>query len=440
MKKTDRIENALGYLSENAVAGIEPVMNIQPAKRHLPARFIPLAAAFAVLLAVGAAAVGIRYFAPGVGIVDGEVEVLSAAESAKLGDIIVDSVMLTKGESGNTLTVWLYRENEVAQDAESARQGIPPEELSDLTAEINGEVYELDNWGGATAGYATYIFNDVADAESVTLRTKSAEARISLTDARASGKRGFIKSGNRTIELVKASQSDNIWAAELHDDFTSSLAGNGRVTSNASFAVKTGDGVGYMSGQLSLADGGGSAFGTVTVNGDTFGKDISYAALKTLVNFFSFDQNDETLPEVAAKVPAKGETLENGGILLERNGVIVRLKSVTNGENGIRFECEVENNSSEKFTSFDAEASGYVRQDIDYYAGSEHIVHENALTIVYGKNAYGETGAFRYDFETQDDAALPEGSEIIVKLKSLHVQYGVDGGDLKPNLGTTKLK
>ncbi len=51
--------------------------------RRIRMRFVPLAAALAVLLTIGAAAIGIRYFAPGYGIVDGGVKMLTAKGKRK---------------------------------------------------------------------------------------------------------------------------------------------------------------------------------------------------------------------------------------------------------------------------------------------------------------------------------------------------------------------
>ena len=84
-----RFDEALGYINDGALisgALTETGKESRKMRRIRNSRFVPLAAALAVLLTIGAAALGIRYFAPGYGIVDGGVKMLTAKESVRLAD------------------------------------------------------------------------------------------------------------------------------------------------------------------------------------------------------------------------------------------------------------------------------------------------------------------------------------------------------------------
>ena len=95
----NRLDEALGYIDGALISGALTETGKESRKmRRIRMRFVPLAAALAVLLTIGAAAIGIRYFAPGYGIVDGGVKMLTAKESVKLADTAVEAVMLTESD------------------------------------------------------------------------------------------------------------------------------------------------------------------------------------------------------------------------------------------------------------------------------------------------------------------------------------------------------
>ena len=426
-----KLNEALGFVEEKYLDEAENYT-----KKRLKLKTVPLVAACAILLALGVAAVGFRYFAPGVGIVDGGVKVLTAKDTVRLGGVIVDSVILTESDE-NLLTVWLWRENEVEIDPADARQGIPPKELEDLTAEINGVIYDDPNWGGATIGYTTYTFRGVEAGDSVILRSNGYEAAVELTDARTSRRGGTIKYGKKQIELIQVSESDDLWAAEIKDDFMLGLTKSGvSVTAYGAFAAETDDGRGWMSGNLTLVGSGKVYADVVKVNNATHGKSIDKVALKVLTHMLGFRENRETLPDVKVTIPEKGETVAYDIVLWESGGLSVRLKSVTNGDR-LRFDCEFENKSGEKIEGALVDAVGYVRRDYEYDMNSgEHISAKAQLTLVY--SAGGEV--CMYDFSTGGDIVLEPGTEIIVKPDSARLQYGVYSDEFSPNLGTTKLK
>ena len=429
-----KLNEALGYIEDKYL--IEADEN-RYARRKPKLKFLPLIAACALLLAVGAAAVGIRYFAPGVGIVDGGVKVYAAKESVMLGDIVVDTVMLTESDEGNSLTVWLWRENEVEIDSEQAKQGIPPKELEDLTAEINGRIYKDPEWGGATIGYTTYVFKNVEIGDDVILRSKGEEVSVPLVDARTSKRSGTMKYGKKQIELIQVSDDDNLWAAEIKDDFALGFAREGvGVSATVYLAAKTDEGVGHLSGDMTLIGSGKVSSDVVKASLETHGRNIDELAVKTITYNLRFRDIIDSMPDIKVKIPEKGEKIPCDLILYEGNGIIVHLKSVTNGEKALLYECEVENKSGEKFISAIADVKGYVRRDYEYDANGEHIAAKDQLTSVYNRN--GEV--CMYDFTTDEDIVLEPGSEIIVKLVDVRLQYGISDLEFSPNLGTVKLK
>ena len=431
MIKANKLDTALGYVEGKYLDEADGFT-----KRRPKLRPVLIAAAVITILAVGVAAVGIRYFAPGVGIVDGGVRVLAAKDAVRLGDVIVDSVILTESDE-NLLTVWLWRENEVKIDSADSRQGIPPKGLEDLTAEINGVVYDDPSWGGATIGYTTYTFSGVESGESVILRSNGYEAAVELTDARTSKCGGTIKYGKKQIELIQVSENDDLWAAEIRDDFMLGLTKSGiSVTANGVFAAETDDGLGWMSGNLSLVGSGKVCADIVKVNYETHGKAIGDVALKELIYNLGFREARDTLPDVKVTIPEKGATVSYDIVLWEYEGLSVRLKSVTNGDRLI-FECELDNKSGEKIAGALVDAAGYVRRDYEYDTNSgERVSVKNRLTSVY---SVGGEVCVR-DFATGGDIVLEPGTEIIVKPDSARLQYGVYNEEFSPNLGTTKLK
>lgn len=429
-----KLNEALGYIEDKYL--IEADEN-RCARRKPKLKFVPLIAACALLLAVGVAAVGIRYFAPGVGIVDGGVKVYAAKESVMLGDIVVDTVMLTESDEESSLTVWLWRENEVEIDPGQAKQGIPPEELEDLTAEINGNVYDNPSWGGATIGYTTYVFKNVEVGDDVILRSKGEEVSVPLVDARTSKRSGTMKYGKKQIELIQVSDDDNLWAAEIKDDFALGFAKEGvGVSATIYLAAKTDEEVGQLSGDMTLIGSGKVSSDVVKASLETHGRSIDELAVKTITYNFRFRDIIDSMPDIKVKIPESGETMPCDLVLYEGNGIIVHLKSVTNGEKALLYECEVENKSGEKFIGAIADAKGYVRRDYEYDANGEHIAAKDQLTSIYNRN--GEV--CMYDFTTGEDIVLEPGSEIIVKLVDVRIQYGSSDLEFSPNLGAVKLK
>lgn len=402
--------------------------------RRIRMRFVPLAAALAVLLTIGAAALGIRYFAPGYGIVDGGVKMLTAKESVKLADTAVEAVMLTESDEGNTLTVWLWRENEVEITENERTEGRPPAALGDLTAEINGKVYDDPNWGGGTSGYVTYMFGDVEAGTSVILRSAGDEVTVELTDARAANKSGRIKYGRRQIDLIQVTDKDDLWAAEIYDPFAKGLLDDGAgVQAYLYMASDTDGGVGYYSGNATVV-GGKVSNDLVKANIMTHGNNIGTLYLKSIIYALSFRSAD--IPDVKISIPEIGETKELDLVLYDNRGIKVRLKSVTRSEKGLSYDCVTEDTGGLKWVSALTDVRTCLRRDYEYEVSGETISAKNALTPVYTVGS----DLCVYDFPTDSDIALSAGDEVVVRLDDIRIQYGETGMDIEPYLGKTEVK
>lgn len=431
----NRLDEALGYIDGALISGALTETGKESRKmRRIRMRFVPLAAALAVLLTIGAAAIGIRYFAPGYGIVDGGVKMLTAKESVKLADTAVEAVMLTESDEGNTLTVWLWRENEVEITEDERTEGRPPAVLGDLTAEINGKVYDDPNWGGGTSGYVTYMFGDVEAGTSVILRSAGDEVTVELTDARAANKSGRIKYGRRQIDLIQVTDKDDLWAAEIYDPFAKGLLDDGAgVQAYLYMASDTDGGVGYYSGNATVV-GGKVSNDLVKANIMTHGKNIGTLYLKSIIYALSFRSAD--IPDVKISIPEIGETKELNLVLYDNRGIRVRLKSVTRSEKGLSYDCVTEDTGGWKWVSALTDVRTCLRRDYEYEVNGETISAKNALTPVYTVGS----DLCVYDFPTDSDIALSAGDEVVVRLDDIRIQYGETGMDIEPYLGKTEIR
>lgn len=431
----NRLDEALGYIDGALISGALTETGKESRKmRRIRMRFVPLAAALAVLLTIGAAAIGIRYFAPGYGIVDGGVKMLTAKESVKLADTAVEAVMLTESDEGNTLTVWLWRENEVEITENERTEGRPPAALGDLTAEINGNVYDDPNWGGGTSGYVTYMFGDVEAGTSVILRSAGDEVTVELTDARAANKSGRIKYGRRQIDLIQVTDKDDLWAAEIYDPFAKGLLDdNIGVQAHLFMASDTDGGVGYYSGNATVV-GGKVSNDLVKANIMTHGKNIGTLYLKSIIYALSFRSAD--IPDVKISIPEIGETKELDLVLYDNRGIKVRLKSVTRSEKGLSYDCVAEDTGGLKWVSALTDVRTCLRRDYEYEVNGETISAKNALTPVYTVGS----DLCMIDFTTGGDIVLNAGDEVVVRLDGMMIQYGETGVGIEPYLGKTEIR
>ena len=359
---------------------------------------------------------------------------LTAKESVRLADTAVEAVMLTESDEGNTLTVWLWRENEVEITEDERQRADLPAVLGDLTAEINGKVYDDPNWGGGTSGYVTYMFGDVEAGTSVILRSAGDEVTVELTDARAANKSGRIKYGRRQIDLIQVTDKDDLWAAEIYDPFAKRLLDDNIGVQAHLFMAADMDGVvGSYSGSATVV-GGKVSNDLVKANIITHGKNIGTLYLKSIIYALSFRSAD--IPDVKISIPEIGETKELDLVLYDNRGIKVRLKSVTRSEKGLTYDCVTEDTGGLKWVSALTDVRTCLRRDYEYEVSGETISAKNALTPVYTVGS----DLCVYDFPTDSDIALSAGDEVVVRLDDIRIQYGETGMDIEPYLGKTEIR
>ena len=425
-----KLNEALGYLDEafldEAEAGI---------RRPRVRRSALLAAALAVMLAIGIAAVGIRYFAPGVGIVyDSSVRVLAAMEKVQLGDVEIDTVMMTDmGDGTGTLSVWVYRAKEVAVDLENAIKGIPPKELEDFACIVDGVEYEHTKSSMSTVGFSQYMFEHVPLCETLMLKNGEHTSEIMLHEIDPKECGGTIRHGNSALTLFPVSDSENIWVMEYHDELAQKLAQDASsYTIHAILRTIRDDGEsGALSGYALLDGGNDFEVRSADVGLNDYDKGVVKAALKSINLMFSFNPTCD-IPELVLTVPQKGETVAYDLEIYNANGIEIRLKSMTYSENGIVCETECINNTKrEGMVIGYSEVDLYVKRDIAYQNGIHWIEKKDAYTNVYNTSANHEKGAFIYDFDNDTDIELVGGEEVVLRLRELY--YTISGYDESDN-------
>lgn len=197
-------------------------------------------------------------------------------------------------------------------------EGRPPAALGDLTAEINGNLYDDPNWGGGTSGYVTYMFGDVEAGTSVILRSAGDEVTVELTDARAANKSGRIKYGRRQIDLIQVTDKDDLWAAEIYDPFAKGLLDDNIGVQAHLFMAADMDGVVGSYGGSATVVGGKVSNDLVKANIMTHGKNIGTLYLKSIIYALSFRSAD--IPDVKISIPEIGETKELDLVLYDNRG------------------------------------------------------------------------------------------------------------------------
>ncbi|MBE6612048.1 MAG: hypothetical protein E7632_06115 [Ruminococcaceae bacterium] len=424
-----KMNEALGYIDERYLTEAETAV-----RRPKIRRSALIAAALAVMLTIGLAAVGLRYFAPGVGIVYGEsVRVLASMDKIAFGDVEIDTVMLTDmGDGTATVSVWCYRADEVASDPQDAIQGIPPAALSDFTCIVDGVEYRRGGGSYGTQGFANYTFIDVPMTDTVTFRNGENFVTVTLAELDPGEQGGTIKlKGGKALTLFPVSDSENIWAMEYHDPFALKLAEDAySVGTQVHLQTIREDGeLGSMFGSALLSGCPVSQRTNVEVGSKDYDKGVAKASLVNVSHTFQYDTSAD-LPEGTVKVPAYGETLPCDVLLYDKHGVTVRAVSVTNGERGLQYKLDVQDETGEiPMESVSATASAYIIKDIWYTYKGERIFKEDAYTPV-ANSANHQYGVWSYDYENDMDIAVEPGTEVILRLSTLFFSRGSGSFDI----------
>lgn len=416
MIKANKLDTALGYVEGKYLDEAEGF-----AKRRPKLRSILIAAAVITVLAVGVAAVGIRYFAPGVGITDGGVRVTVADEKPTVGDIVIESVMMS--DSGD-VSVWVSREKEILPTPEEIESGVTPAELSELSLIIGGTGYIPSGMSLSTSGYSYYSFEKIPAADELTIRTFYGDAKVRMRELTESDGYYTSRFGKNEISFVRL--GNGLWQAELRDDFALGLAKKASQSDIfLSLAAKD------ENGGLSFPDGRAILYGAEnpSMSGITSeAGDFTELSLLYVDLSFQFDYQSGT-PALRITLPENGKSAE-GGRLFENDCLTVNLDSVSLGENGLELSTSESRGKDfpEFVRGFSVEAAAYV---------------EDNGEVCLVMNDGGKAGYYRYTDDDAEFIELKPGDEITVKLGSVWCMYsekGTSKDSFSPNLAEIKLK
>ncbi len=403
-----KIDAALAMIDEQYIAEAETAP-----RRHRARRFVPIAAALAALLALGGAAVGIYRFAPGLGIVaENDVRVLTGGAGQILGGVELETVVLTDSDGVGTLSVWVWREEEVRQDPSQAMQGIAPKELEDFHLYIDGIEYRSGTASMSNGGWSRYSFYNLPISEEIELESGSERIMVELTEADGGLTTRYKYDGGR-FELLPI--ADGLVAAQLYDDDLLELAklGTDGASLHAHFKISHADGSeGSLSGVVHLSGDVGYRDDALRLGRETRKKAIEGYELMNLNASFDY-QSDSEARKLTVPLPAKGETLELDEIMLDAGGVKVTLTSVTYGERGLEFAYEVD---SERFSVYSVDFKASVFGDVKLMSGIEKPDAYKPVYMLDGK-------LHTVDYAEDSDLPLEPGDEIVVWLRSISMNY-----------------
>lgn len=417
----NKLDEALGYIDGRYLDEAE-----RYSRRPKFRKTAIIAAVCAALLITGAAAIGLRYFAPGVGIVDGGVKVLAASEPVKLGDVIVESVMMSDLGDRAELSCWIYREKELMLTPEMIAEGKAPDELTALTVMIDGREYAYTDASLSTVGFSYYNFSGIPVSEELTLRLHGEEARITLSEAAASDY-ATIGFGGNSLTLIPVSVEKGLYQAEIRDDFAAELAGIADDTSIfAYFAAKDSSGkLNHLSGSAILHGADCNSLSGIRPEAPAELSEIALLYVNYTFDFWS--QSD--LPEVKTTLPTQGESIDCSGLLFESDNLKITAVSVQRDKDGIIVETSCQEGDrfpDELVSGFSVSASAYVRLE----DGLHDIFWSDGMPV------------YRY-YDSEVLVDLSEGDEIVLRLDQVWMMYSADGitkTAFEPNLGEAALK
>ncbi|MBQ8510762.1 MAG: hypothetical protein IJ493_12735 [Clostridia bacterium] len=423
--KYERLNEALGMIDER-------YLDEQPPRRIRVKRFLPIAAALFVLLAVGTAALGMRYFVPGVGILeDGSVTIYTSSEAMTLGDVEISAVLVHETDAGRQATIWIFRPRESELDVSA--DGRVPADMENLYIVDGDTLLPCKFGGGATAGFSCYTY-EVPAGNTLTLRTNDgSEATVTLTDlskTRWAGIKG-IRIGDMTFACIPAEKGENLLAAELYDPLTVKLAAlSSRAYGYVNLHTVRDDGeAGRAGGYMILKGVREDGNDVVHVMLDDYGKGVSSVSVSDISISHFFDRG--TMPEFAVTIPEKGETLPLDITLMDEAGLKLRVTSVTYGDKGLEFGYESENGTGNDLLVIgDFTVYCYIYDAVNMYEGEMNVQNDHCPVPVTWKNG-SEWGVYTYDFNDPDFplVELLPGEEIMITLDYLTYGYRAEPYD-----------
>ncbi|MBR7184486.1 MAG: hypothetical protein IKD37_02640 [Clostridia bacterium] len=459
--KENPITDALGEIDPTYIAEAETAWQAAPLRPR--ARLIPIAALIAILVcAVGFTMAGRLYFAPGMGIIDEDSltapQVWACYDEITLGGAKIDAVVLSEGNEGYNLTVWVWRGEEVAQDPGQAMQGIPPKELSEFDVLIDGAECRRGGSHLKTSGFSSYTYQNVPFTTAPTLRDSEGNTttvRLKTINETQYGYLRGIRIGKEAgMALVPVSGTENVFVAELTDPRSLEIARGSRNTyAYGNFLVTCDDGtIARATGDIPIKDAKTIQSPAVEITKSGYGRGVTAITPYWMSISHTYDIHTEGHPRVTVTVPERGEGYDCNEILLDAGGIIARLTRVEYGENGLQFTVETENNTGSAILG---SVQGYVHMaysmgptNYTYLDGSDGSHEIWPREVSYNR----ETGALEYmvkGVESMTDGlwvteeAKP-GDELVVILDRLSYDYMAENvGDLRDpqgGFGTFEIK
>lgn len=457
--KENKLSDAIGGIDTRFIVEAETAM---PRNRLRPRILLVAALITAAMCIVGFTVASRFYFAPGVGIIDEDSitapRVWACYDEITLGGAKIDAVVLSEGDEGYSLTVWVWRGEEVQQDPEQAMQGIPPKELSEFDVLIDGVECRRGNSSMCTSGFSTYTYRDVPFTTTPVLRDSAGNTTVVALQAIDETQYGYLRGIRIGMEaglsLVPVSGTENVFAAELTDPRSAEIGVGSRNTyAYGLFLVTCDDGTSARaSGDIPIKGTKTIQTPSIELNQTGYGKDVIAIEPYWLDIIHTYDIHTEGHPRVTIIVPEKGDGYDCNEILLDAGGIIARLTRVDYGDNGLQFTVEAENKTG---LSTLHSVQGYVHTAYSMgpasstYLDGTSVSHEIwPRSVFYDRKA----GTLTYMIKTVDagedslwvtEEAKP-GDELVVILDRLSYIYSPEGVDdlREPNavFGTITLK
>ena len=447
--KENKLVDAIGEIDVRFIEEAEAAVT-ETRRSSRPRVLLCAALIAAVLCIVGFTVAGRFYFAPGVGIIDADSltapQVWACYDEITLGDAKIDAVVLSEGEEGYTLTVWIWRSEEVEQDPTQAMQGIPPKELSEFDVLIDGEVCRRGGAHLKTSGFSSYTYKNVPFTTSPTLRDSAGNtttvALTAIDQTRYSYLRGIRIGEEAGMVLVPVSGTENVFVAELTDPRSVEIARGSRNTyAYGSFLVTCDDGtMARANGDIPIRGAKTIQSPGIEITKSGYGRGVTAISPYWMNIFHTYDIHTEGHPRVTVTIPEKGSGYDCDEILLDAGGIVARLTRVEYGEKGLQFTVETENKTGSPILG---NVEGYVHMAYSmgptaytYLDGAESN-HEIWPRLVSYNH---ETGALEYMVKGVDsltdglwvtEEAKP-GDELVVILDRLSYTYTAEQvGDLR---------
>ncbi len=457
--KENKLADAIGEID---VRFIEEAEAAAPKQRPRPRVLLCAALIAAALCIVGFTAASRFYFAPGVGLIDDDSitapQVWACYDEISLGGAKIDAVVLSEGDEGYNLTVWVWRGEEVEQDPEQAMQGIPPKELSEFDVLIDGVECRRGGTHLRTIGFSSYTYKNVPFSTAPVLRDSEGNTttvQLKTINETQYGYLQGIRIGKEAgMSLVPVSGTENVFVAELTDPRSAEIARGSRNTyAYGNFLVTCDDGtIARATGDMPIKGTKTIQSPAVEITKSGYGRGVTAITPYRMNISHAYDIHTEGHPRVTVTIPAKGEGYDCDELLLDAGGIVARLTRVEYGENGLQFTVETENNTGSPILG---NVQGYVHMaysmgptDYTYLDGSNSSHEIWPRSVSYNR----ESGALEYMVKGVDsmtdglwvtEEAKP-GDELVVILDRLSYDYVAENvGDLRDpqgGFGTFEIK